>query len=210
MQLLLRLMWVITVLVNLSGVIWFVLGSTANFQRGMDLISTVLLLYLGIPSIILVVVSSFLLLKKWSPSRWWEFIGVLIIVISLLLLTPHLYKNVETSGWLTEKIRTDSIQQTPDGRFEYCMELINLFQKNSSARLYLKNTETLEEIRIHLEFPTKEITGVSWGDVNYFVKLEPTTNSNIYILNTTEEFPFPNEKYEINILEKTAVKINNQ
>ncbi|WP_064200873.1 hypothetical protein [Brevibacillus brevis] len=210
MRLWLKLIWIITILVNLSGVIWFVLGSTANFQRGIDLISTVILLYLGIPSILLIVVSSFLLLKKWSPSRWWEFIGVLIIIIAMLLMTPHLYKNVETNGWLTEKIRTDSIQQTPDGRFEYCMELINLFQKNSSARLYLKNTQTLEEIRIHLEFPTKEITGVSWGDVNYFVKLEPTTNSNIYILNTTEEFPFPNEKYEINILEKTAVKINNQ
>lgn len=138
MRLWLKVMWVITILVNLSGVIWFVLGSTANFQRGIDLISTVILVYLGIPSILLIVVSSFLLLKKWSPSRWWEVIGVFMIMTAMLVLTPHLYKNVETSGWLTEKLETDSIQQTSDQRYMYCLELINLFQQNGSARLYLK------------------------------------------------------------------------
>lgn len=125
----------------------------------------------------------------------------------MLLMTPQLYKNVQTNGWLTEKIRTDSIQLTSDHRYEYCLELINLFQKNSSARLYVKNIETLEEIRIQLELPTKEITGVTWDDINYFVKLEPTTNENIYLLHTTKESPFPDEKYEINIQKKKAVKI---
>ncbi|WP_246005890.1 hypothetical protein [Brevibacillus gelatini] len=173
MQNWLKLIWLITIFINSSGVVWFVLGSTANFQRGIDLISTVILLYLGIPSILLIVVSIFLLLKKWSPTKWWESIGIFIIIIAMLLMTPQLYKNVQTNGWLTEKIRTDSIQLTSDHRYEYCLELINLFQKNSSARLYIKNIETLEEIRIQLELPTKEITGVTWDDVNYFVKLEP-------------------------------------
>ncbi|MGF9905482.1 hypothetical protein [Brevibacillus porteri] len=207
MQLWLKLMWIITILVNLSGVTWFVLGSTANFQRSLDLVSTVILVYLGVPSVILIVFSSIMLWKKWRPSKWWEFIGVSMIIIVMILMTPHLYKNVETSGWLTEKLRTDSIQQTSDRQYEYCMEIANLFQKNGTARLYLKNTKTLEEIRIPLELPIKEIKFVSWGEVTHFVKLEPTTNSNIYLLNTTEEFPFPGEKYEINIMEKTAVKI---
>ncbi|EPY13007.1 hypothetical protein PAAL66ix_09581, partial [Paenibacillus alvei A6-6i-x] len=101
MQLWIKLVWIITILVNLSGVIWFVLGSTANFQRSIDLVSTVFFVYLGVPSIILMVFSSVLLLKKWGPSKWWELMGVLIIIIAMLLMTPHLYKNVETSGWLT-------------------------------------------------------------------------------------------------------------
>lgn len=207
MQLWIKLIWIITILVNLVGVIWFVLGSTANFQRSIDLVSTVFFVYLGVPSIILMVFSSILLLKKWSPSKWWELMGVLIIIIAMLLMTPHLYKNVETSGWLTEKLRHDSIQQTSDHRYEYCMEIANLFQKDGTARLYLKNIETLEEIRIPLDLPIKEIKGVSWGEVTHFVKLKPTTDSNIYVLNTTDNFYFPNEKFEINVQEKTAVKI---
>ncbi|HBZ80143.1 MULTISPECIES: hypothetical protein [Brevibacillus] len=207
MRLWLKVMWVITILVNLSGVIWFVLGSTANFQRGIDLISTVILVYLGIPSILLIVVSSFLLLKKWSPARWWEVIGVFMIMTAMLVLTPHLYKNVETSGWLTEKLETDSIQQTSDQRYMYCLELINLFQQNGSARLYLKNANTREELRIAVDLPLTKIQGISWGEVPRFIKLEPTNDANIYILHTTESFPIPNEKFEIHIQEKTSVKI---
>ncbi|MDR5000591.1 hypothetical protein [Brevibacillus parabrevis] len=207
MRLWLKVMWVITILVNLSGVIWFVLGSTANFQRGIDLISTVILVYLGIPSILLIVVSSFLLLKKWSPSRWWEVIGVFMIMTAMLVLTPHLYKNVETSGWLTEKLETDSIQQTSDQRYMYCLELINLFQQNGSARLYLKNANTREELRIAVDLPLTKSQGISWGEVPRFIKLEPTNDANIYILHTTESFPIPNEKFEIHIQEKTSVKI---
>jgi hypothetical protein len=203
----LKVMWVITILVNLSGVIWFVLGSTANFQRGIDLISRVILVHLGIPSILLIVVSSFLLLKKWSPSRWWEVIGVFMIMTAMLVLTPHLYKNVETSGWLTEKLETDSIQQTSDQRYMYCLELINLFQQNGSARLYLKNANTREELRIAVDLPLTKIQGISWGEVPRFIKLEPTNDANIYILHTTESFPIPNEKFEIHIQEKTSVKI---
>ncbi|MDH6348696.1 MULTISPECIES: hypothetical protein [unclassified Brevibacillus] len=207
MRLWLKVMWVITILVNLSGVIWFVLGSTANFQRGIDLISTVILVYLGIPSILLIVVSSFLLLKKWSPARWWEVIGVFMIMTAMLVLTPHLYKNVETSGWLTEKLETDSIQQTSDQRYMYCLELINLFQQNGSARLYLKNANTREELRIAVDLSLTKIQGISWGEVPRFIKLEPTNDANIYILHTTESFPIPNEKFEIHIQEKTSVKI---
>ncbi|TQK53651.1 hypothetical protein FB479_109128 [Brevibacillus sp. AG162] len=207
MQWWLNITWIITVFVNLSGLIWFVLGSTASFQRDLDLISTVLLVYLGIPTIILCGLSFYLLYKKWSPTKWWEAIGVSLLMIAMLFMTPQFYKNVDTSGWLTDKVQTDSIQQTSDHRFEYCIELINLFQKNSTARLYLKNINTLEEVRIPLELPTKEVVGITWSSVNYFIKLEPTADSNIYLLTTTEGLPLATEKYEINVQEGTAVRI---
>ncbi|WP_409177280.1 hypothetical protein [Brevibacillus fortis] len=207
MQWWLNIIWIITVFVNLSGLIWFVLGSTANFQRDLDLISTVLLVYLGIPTIILCGLSFYLLYKKWSPTKWWEAIGVSLLMIAMLFMTPQFYKNVDTSGWLTDKVQTDSIQQTSDHQFEYCIELINLFQKNSTARLYLKNNNTLEEVRIPLELPTKEVVGITWSSVNYFIKLEPTADSNIYLLTTTEDLPLATEKYEINVQEGTAVRI---
>lgn len=53
----------LAILINLSGVLWFILGSTANFQRGIDLISTVILIYAGIPSILLIVMSAILLFE---------------------------------------------------------------------------------------------------------------------------------------------------
>ncbi|WP_188067200.1 hypothetical protein [Brevibacillus brevis] len=166
MQLWLKKILIITVCFNLSGLIWFVLGSTANFQRELDLVSTVLLVYLGIPTIILCGLSFYLLYKKWSPTNWWEAIGVLLLMIAMLLMTPQFYKKVDTSGWLTDKVQTDSIQLTSDHRFEYCIELINLFQKNSTARLYLKNINTLEEVRIPLELPTKEVVGITWSSLD--------------------------------------------
>ena len=202
-----RLIWMIAMLANLSGVLWFILGSTANFQRNIDLISTVVLVYLGVPSIMLIILSSILLFKKWRPVKWIEFIGVFMLMIAMLIMTPHLYKNVETSGWLTEKLETDSIQQTSDQRYMYCLELINLFQQNGSARLYVKNANTREELRIAVDLPLTKIQGISWSEVPHFIKLEPTNDANIYILHTTESFPIPNEKFEIHIQEKTAVKI---
>ncbi|OUQ89836.1 hypothetical protein B5G50_02770 [Brevibacillus brevis] len=207
MQLWLKKILIITVCFNLSGLSWFVLGSTANFQRELDLVSTVLLVYLGIPTIILCGLSFYLLYKKWSPTNWWEAIGVLLLMIAMLLMTPQFYKKVDTSGWLTDKVQTDSIQLTSDHRFEYCIELINLFQKNSTARLYLKNINTLEEVRIPLELPTKEVVGITWSSLDYFIKLEPTTDSNIYLLTTTEDLPLATEKYEINVQEGTGVRI---
>lgn len=208
MQKAIKLIWIFIIAVNLSGVVWFILGSTANFQRGIDLITTIVFITFAIPSLLLIFISIILLINKWIPTKWWEIIIVVLMMIGMLLLTPGLYKNVDTRGWLTERVRTDTLQQTSDKQFEYCIELINLFQKNSTARLYLKNTKTLEEMRIPLDIPIKEIKGITWNNINYFVKLEPTTDPNIYILHTTTEFPFPNERFEINIKERTAIKLN--
>ena len=206
MQLWMKVVWIVAILVNLSGVIWFVLGSTASFQRNMDLVSTVILVYLGVPSIILIVFSSVLLFKKWRASKWWEVIGVLLIMIAMLLMTPHLYKNVETSGWLTERVKSDGLQVTSDHKYEYNMELVNTFQKNSSARLRLKNMETSEEMRIPLNVSTKGVGAIFWEKA--FGKLEVTNDRNIYLLYTTAASPFPGLQFEVNIQKGTAVKID--
>ncbi|NEN87132.1 hypothetical protein [Paenibacillus elgii] len=204
---LIRVIWALVILVNLSAVMWFILGTTANFQRGIDLVSTVVLVYFGIPSILLIILSIILLFKRWPSSSSWSIIGVFIIIICMLSLSSILFKNVNTSGWLTENITTDTLQTTADGQYEYQLELINLFQKNSYARLYLKNVSTGEEIRIPLEIPVTNIRGLSEGKVNYWIALEATSKRDVFILYTTSKFPLPNEKYEIDVKIGKAMKV---
>lgn len=204
---LIRVIWALVILVNLSAVMWFILGTTANFQRGIDLVSTVVLVYFGIPSILLIILSIILLFKRWPPSSLWGIIAVSIIIISMLSLSPILFKNVNTSGWLTENITTDTLQKTTDGQYEYQLELINLFQKNSYARLYLKNIPTSEEMRIPLDIPVTKIRGLSEGKVNYWITLEATSKTDAYILYTTSKFPLPIEKYEVDVKIGKAIKV---
>ncbi|GKU78189.1 hypothetical protein L3i20_v225860 [Paenibacillus sp. L3-i20] len=108
-----------------------------------------------------------------------------------------MFKYVDTGGWLEEEVTTDSLQITSDNTYEYQLELINLFQKNSHARLYLKSTSTDEEIRIPLNIPVKEIV-VLFVEENYHLSmLEATSEADIYILHPTSKLPFPDEVYKI-------------
>lgn len=203
---LIKALWIVAVLINLSAVTWFILGSTANFQRGVDLISTVIFSYFGIPSFLLIILSITLLLKGWSPSSTRGTIGVLIIIVGMLSLSPALFKNVSTSGWLEEKVTTDTLQITSDNTYEYQLEIINLFQKNSYARLYLKSTSTGEEIRIPLDIPVKEMA-VLFVEKNYhLITLEATSEEEFYILHPTSKLPFPDEIYKIDLKKREAVK----
>ncbi|GGG17372.1 hypothetical protein ACFOHW_04030 [Paenibacillus abyssi] len=202
----LRVIWVLATLVNLFAVVWFVFGTTANFQRGIDLVSTVILTYFGIPSILLIVLSSILLFKGWSPSSAWGIVIVSIMILCMLSLSPTLFKSVNTGGWLSENIVTDTLQTTADGQYEYQLELINLFQKNSFARLYIKNNSTGEEMRIPLDMPVNTIKGLTKEKENYWIMLEGTSEADKYILYTTPRFPLSDETYEVSMKKREAKK----
>ncbi|MFB7817162.1 hypothetical protein ACFC0X_23690 [Paenibacillus chitinolyticus] len=201
-----KVLWILAILINLSAIVWFILGSTANFQRGIDLVSTVILVYFGIPSILLIIVSLILLFKGWLPTSLWGIVAVSIIILFMLVLSPTLFKNVNTSGWLSESIVTDTLQITEDGQYEYQFELINLFQKNSHARLYIKSSSTGEEMRIPLDVPVNTINVLSERKMNYWISLEETAEKYKYILYTTSKFPLE-EKYEVDIKKGKAVKV---
>ncbi|WP_262679040.1 hypothetical protein [Paenibacillus sp. J5C2022] len=194
MHILLRIVWMIVILLSSAAVAWFILGSTANFQLGMDLVSTVIFVYFGIPSILLITLSIVLLFKGWIPPSPWYIIAVSIVILCMLSLSPTLFKYVDTSGWLDENVTTDSLQITTDNMYEYQIELINLFQKNSYARLYLRSTSTDEEIRIPLDLPVKDIVVLFVEKNNNWIKLEKTSEEDIYIVLTTSQFSFPDEK----------------
>lgn len=207
MQYLIKILWFLTTIISLSAVVWFVIGTTANFQRSMDLVSTVVLIYFGIPSVIMILISVVLFFKRWQPTTLWEMIGVSVLMICMVALSPTLFKNVNTSGWLSERVITDTLQITNDGKYEYNLELINLFQRNSHARLYMKDRFTNEEFRIPLDLQVRKIHGISIGEKVHWISLEGTTEVNKYILSTKLEFPLPNEKYEIDVSKRLSAKV---
>lgn len=207
LQHILRAIWILAIIINLSSIIWFIFGATANFQRGVDLVSTVVFVYFGIPSLLLIILSLILLIKGWIPTTLWGVVAVSIIILCMLSLSPTLFKNVNTSGWLSENIETDTLQITTDGKYEYQIELINLFQKNSHARLYIKSSSNGEEIRIPLDIPVNKIRVLSKGTVNRWILLEATLEEDKYIVHTTSNFPLPYKQYKVDVKKKEAVKV---
>jgi hypothetical protein len=182
--------------------IWFLLGTTANFQRSLDLVGTVTLIFCWIPSLLLVYLSINALIKKSPPTNF----RVLILVIVLLFLAVNLFKAVNTAGWLYDDITSDPIKTTIDGNFEYRIELVNLFQKNSRAQLFLRNVSNGQEVYIPLEINTNEIhvIGISSTEDWMWAVLSKSNIPNHYELTTTEKLPVPQKRFLINIKKGTA------
>jgi hypothetical protein len=203
-----KIVWILATILCAISVIWYLLGSTANFQRSIDLVTTFIFIYLWIPSLILVVISTTLLLRGWNPSSIKSYVILWIIILIVIQFSLTLYKGVNTTGWLNDHIRSDPLKITSDGKYEYRIELINLFQKNSRERLYVRNVSTGEEIYITVEINTDEVHGIreingddwAWGVMN------PTDVPDHYELNTTKTLPVPQKRFLID-LEASASRI---
>ncbi|MFD2332524.1 hypothetical protein ACFSR7_24975 [Cohnella sp. GCM10020058] len=207
MRLWTKVLWWSSSLFGLFSFIWFLLGETAGFQRSMDLVATVNLVYLGIPCLVISVLFLFLLLKSWTPISGLTRAGVLIGMILLLALSVLLLRNVHTEGWLSEKVTSDSIKVTADGKYEYRLELINLFQRNSKARLYVRRVSDGEITTIPVDVQTDRIVVLGVKKVNNWAILENTDTLDHYDLVTTEELQRSEEKFEIDIVAGTSKKL---
>lgn len=205
MNLLEKSIWYIATTINIFALSWFMLGSTANFNRMFDIVSTVVLMFLWIPSLLLVIISIWLIRKGWTPPTN---SASLIGVILLLLFSFMLIQNTNTKGWLTDVIYSDDLRITSDEKYQYKIELVNLFQSNKTARLYIKDVNTGENINIDIDIYKSEVhgighssTGTVWGI------LIPTQNPNIYTLEISKDMEEFYEKFEVDISSKTAQMI---
>lgn len=128
-------------------------------------------------------------------------------MILLTILSVYLIQSVSTQGWLTEKITSDSLKITEDDKYEYRVDLINVFQKNSHARLYVKSAATGEEISIPVDIHTDKIVGLGIKKINNWVIMKPSNESNRYSLYTTKELGIPEEIFEIDLLTGTSKRL---
>lgn len=155
-----KLFIVSLITLGLSAV-WFLLGTTANFQRGIDLVTTIRFAVIWLPSILLFIISYFLFKSRRSSS--FSFLLWPLIVLHFILAI-QLFNSVQIVGWLTPSVSSEYTQRTPDGLYNYRLELINQYQKNSQARLYLHNTVTGQITHIPLQINVDEIKRVWTGE----------------------------------------------
>jgi hypothetical protein len=207
MPLWLKILVVIIIVFSASSFVWFLLGSTAYFQRGMDIIGTTYLVGVAVPVFIFVVLFTTLLIKGWNPTSGEQYTLITFALIISVLLSAALIQSVNTQGWAKEKIISGTLKTSADEKYEYRIDLINLFQRNSHARLYLRDVSTGQETYIPTDIQLQKIKGLAVGKDHYWVKLEPTDNEALYILSTTKELPIPEEKFNINIKAGTASRL---
>lgn len=208
MQVWLKVLLIIAIVFSTSSVVWFLLGSTAYFQRGMDIIGTTLFWGAAVPVLLFVGLFTIMLIKGWTPTSGGQYAAVFIGLLVSILLSAALIQSVSTHGWANEKIESDSVKVTADKKYEYRIDLINLFQRNSHARLYLKDSGSGKETYIPIDIQTSKIVGLGVKKVNHWVMLEPTDTASEYILYTTKELGIPEEKFKIDILAGTSSRVN--
>lgn len=209
MHILFRGFLVVVILVNASSFFWFILGSTAYFQRGMDILGTTYFVGVGVPVLVCVILVTLLLFKGWTPTGGRQYTAVFIGVLGSVLLSVVLIQSVNTHGWAKEKIQSDTLKNTTDSKYEYRIDFINLFQRNSNARLYLKDVDSGKEIYIPVDIQTNKIIVLGVRDVNHWVRLEPTDIASQYHLYTTKDLRnLPEEKFKIDVLAGTSSRVD--
>ncbi|MEO3944982.1 hypothetical protein [Gorillibacterium sp. CAU 1737] len=204
----LRVLIIVVILVGALSFIWFLLGSTAYFQRGMDIIGTTYLLIIGIPVLLCAAYLTTLLTKSWNHTSDIQYTGIAFGLVISVLLSTTLIHSVNSHGWTKGRIDSDSLKNTSDGKYEYRIDIINLFQRNSTARLYVKDASSGEEKIIPVGIQTYKISGIRISKTNHWIELEPTDDKSHYILSTTEDLPIPKEVFEIDIKAGTSRKLN--
>lgn len=203
-----RFLLLLGIIISVSSFVWFLLGSTAYFQRDMDIIGSFVLWFVAIPVLLCAGLYVVLLLKGWTPENRAGYVGISVVLLLSVFLSVVLIQSVYNNGWAKEKIVSDTLKLTTDGKYEYRIDLINLFQKDSHARLYLKEMSSGEELYIPIDIQTSNIEGLGVKKFNHWILLEPTDDSSLYILSTTDELGIPIEKFSIDIHTKTSRRMN--
>lgn len=163
---------------------WMLLGYTANFQRTPDLVGSVTLFMIALPLLLLSIFAFITAfhpnMQRLLPLKW-----LLLAVTGVMLITAwNDARTITPSGWLTENVKSDTLKITEDDRYMYQMEVVNRYQRNDYARLFIEKRQSGLEQRIPLELSTAEIndivlSGSDWGKMtaqqgDYIFMLSPT------------------------------------
>lgn len=201
-----RILWICSIILSTLSLIWFVCGATVFFQRSLDLIATIILIGLGIPTLLLILLSLALILKRWSPTSKQKHISLWVMILVTTTLSLILIRVVHTEEWLNDRILSDPLRMTKDGKYEYRTELVNLFQKNHHERIYFQNTETGEESYLSIKLINDRIHGIGVpSDDNWaWSYIYPTDDPDQYELITTSNLPVTTKRFLINIRNSTS------
>jgi len=170
--------------------VYFLLGRTAFFQARTDLITDLQIKFVLIPTL-LATGGLLALLITGLKSSVWANLGYLALV-SFVVLTSILLISWVHPDSLTvrERVVADVLlQTTEDGRYEYQMELVNIYQRNAQIRIFIRDLETGEEMRIPLDMDARQIRGFSGpSSRESWIVMEETEISGRYRVSTTRAF----------------------
>lgn len=190
MHIFLKVLWGTATIICLISIAWFILGISAGFKRSFDLVSTVIFFFVCIPAILFSILSIIKLINGVAIENRYSLAGIVLLIVIHFGLSFILVKNVDTVGWLSESVTSDTLKKTSDDKYEYRLDIVNLFQKNSYARIYIRNLKDNEEYNIPLNIPTNKIVGLlnarNDKEKNW-IHLETTSEINQYMLYITKE-----------------------
>ncbi len=207
-------LWWIAIALNFGSNLLVIVAATANFQRSMDLESRFMLVIIGIPSLILLIMSvGGLLTQSSKDALLAKYIAATIIIVFLVVLIPINVRLAQSQaeGWLYDYVSSDPLKLTADGKYEYRMDLLNNSQRNHKEVLYIKERAGTEEK--HIRLPIHEDSSKSYsfgsgrGDWGW-ARMMATTEPDQYELTTTEYLDVPIQTFMINVREGTAELIS--
>lgn len=196
----LKIIWIFAIFMNSLSIISYVLKVTDNFQSSINLVEKFTFALSWAPSVLLVVLSIWVLIRKWTPPGVIGFGAVGLIIILQLILSLTLYSSVQDDNWLQDNVKYDSYQVTSEGKIKYRLEIVNHHQNNSYERLHIIYVETGKEQRIRLNLGMSQSTRILMGDENGpWSTMNPTDTEGQYLLSTTRELGIPKKVVVINI-----------
>ncbi|WP_342551862.1 hypothetical protein [Paenibacillus sp. FSL R7-0652] len=195
--------WSAAVLVNLAVFIWFLVETTSNFQRSLDLVGMPIMLLCGIPSLMIHMISIVVLIRKWnSQLSISNMIYGVVFIFILMFCTPAFINALEHTV-KPERVESDPVSRTSDEKYEYNLEIINMSQRNNQVNLIVKEVSNqADQLTISLALDAKEIAAITTGPGSdwQWTVLEPTEKPGIYKLITTERLGM-HKVYRIDIAE---------
>jgi len=102
--------------------------------------------------------------KEGSISRPFVIVACLVIIPLSAVVVFHPRVRTEPIG---DFIHSDTLRPTDDGLFEYRLDLINLFQRNARARLFVRDLTTGEEMYIPLRISVRGVGVISTPGGNF-------------------------------------------
>jgi len=183
MRKVIRVAFIPIIALSIFSSIWWIVGSTAGLNRFWGIIGTNILTFLVLPLLAMAVFAFFRIVRP-SPKKALSLTVIITLGILMTTISIFLIGIAPTVSEIPDAISSDSIRPTDDGLYEYRFELVNAFQRNASARLFVRDLETQEEMYISLPISMRGIHGLSTpaGREFLWARMERDEVSGYYIL----------------------------
>ena len=161
-----RMILVIALFLGIIAAFSIILGDTAGFNRTWSLSGRFLFYFVGTPLILLSLICLFWIFMKFIPKTMFQYIFSFIIIGILLILSPIVISKINLYGWIIDVVTSDSLRITDDGFFEYRIEIVNQFQRNSSLKIFINDMNLNKDISILLDIYPDKVSSIVFRDYN--------------------------------------------